>query len=69
MEGRTWAEKVCKENNMCRILISSLANILTTNLYATETAWYTFDIGYQQKDFQRSRKYKLNETHTEEKAL
>lgn len=48
--------------------ISSLANTLSTNLFATETAWYTFDTGYQQKDFQRNRKYKLNETHTKERA-
>lgn len=42
---------------------SNLANILSTNLLATELTWSTFDTGYQQKVFLRDKEHKLNENH------
>lgn len=42
---------------------SNLANILSTNLVATELTWSTFDTGYQQKVFLRDKEHKINENH------
>lgn len=46
---------------------SNLANILSTNLFATAIAPSTFDTDYQQKDFQRQR-IQINENHIQERA-